>query len=171
MIQETPVTIVTHQETLTTIIGFIRSIGITIEEGLVAPGSFLPDIEIKNGGIIYDPEKLAHPGDLLHEAGHIAVSIPSERPTLSGNITEADSKKMGDELAVLLWTWAASLHLQLPPQVVFHPEGYRGDSEWLIQQFSTGKYIGLPLIIWMKLAKDPNEENGFPRMLRWMREE
>lgn len=160
----------THAQILDTITGFIRRLGITIEEGPVAPGTFLPAIEIKNGGIIYDPAKLKYPGDLLHEAGHIAVSVPAERPALSGNITETNPKKTGDEFAVLLWTWAACLHLGLPPKTVFHEEGYKGDSEWLITQFTNGQYIGLPLLVWMKLAKDSKEENGFPKMVKWMRE-
>lgn len=170
MLQSTGTVTLTHEQILDRIIGFIREIGITVEEGTVMPGSFLPAIEIRNGGIIYDPALLAYPGDLLHEAGHIAVSLPGERPDLSGNIVENDQKKMGDEMAVLLWTWAASLHLCLPPQIVFHKDGYKGSSGWIIQQFSEGSYIGLPLLIWMKLCTDPKEDGGFPKMLKWMRE-
>ncbi|HEX2629000.1 MAG TPA: hypothetical protein VHM26_08315 [Chitinophagaceae bacterium] len=161
----------TTEQVLDRIIDFIREIGITVEEGTVAPGSFLPAIEIRNGGIIYDPSLLSYPGDLLHEAGHIAVSSPEERPNLSGNIVENDQSKMGDEMAVLLWTWAASLHLNLPPQIVFHKEGYRGSSNWIIQQFTERSFIGLPLLVWMKMCDGVSEDgSGFPKMLKWMRE-
>jgi hypothetical protein len=170
MIQENPSVTLTHQQVLGRITDFIREIGITVGEGKVDPGSFLPAIEIRNGGIIYDPAILKYPGDLLHEAGHIAVSMPAERSSLSGNITDNNQKKMGDEMAVLLWTWAAVLHLGLPPQVVFHKDGYRGGSEWLIRQFSEGTYIGMPLLVWMKMCRNPKEENGFPKMLKWMRD-
>lgn len=170
MLHEHPALTLTHEHVLERIISFIREIGITVEEGRVGPGSFLPAIEIRNGGIIYDPATLKYPGDLLHEAGHIAVSVPAERPSLSGNITDNKQQKMGDEMAVLLWTWAAVLHLGLPPRVVFHEDGYRGGSEWLITQFTHGTYIGMPLLLWMKMCRDPKEENGFPKMLKWMRD-
>jgi hypothetical protein len=166
MLQSPTTPTLTHDQLLDRINGFIRGIGIIVEEGTVAPGSFLPAIEIRNGGIIYDPKLLEYPGDLLHEAGHIAVSLPEERSTLSGNIVENDQQKMGDEMAVLLWTWATSIHLGLPPQIVFHKDGYKGSSEWIIQQFSSGSYIGLPLLVWMKLCT----ESEFPKMLKWMRE-
>ena len=169
MLQSITGTTLTNEQILDRIIGFIREIGITIEEGTVAPGSFLPAIEIRNGGIIYDPSLLAYPGDLLHEAGHIAVSSPEERPNLSGNIVENDKTKMGDEMAVLLWTWAVSLHLDLPPQIVFHKDGYRGNSDWIIRQFTDRSFIGLPLLVWMKMCRDSKEEDGFPKMITWMR--
>ena len=171
MLQSIEETTLTREQILDRINGFIRGIGITVEEGTVASGSFLPAIEIRNGGIIYDSALLTYPGDLLHEAGHIAVSLPGERPHLSGNIVDNDQSKMGDEMAVLLWTWAASLHLKLPPQIVFHKDGYKGTSDWIIQQFSSGSFIGLPLLVWMKMCTDVKKDgSGFPKMLKWMRE-
>jgi hypothetical protein len=43
-----------------------------------------------NGGLVYDWERLTWPGDLLHEAGHIAVIPAALRPTIGG--TQGRSK-------------------------------------------------------------------------------
>jgi hypothetical protein len=116
--------------------------------------------------LVIDQQQLLYPGDVLHEAGHIAVTTAAERPLLSGNITENNPEKEGEELAVLLWTYAACQALGLPAEVVFHPAGYKGQSEWLITNFEQGNYIGLPLLAWMGLTTS----NTFPAMKRWLRE-
>ena len=54
-------------------VDFIQSIGISVLFREIPEKSFLPGISIKAGEIIVDPEKLKYPGDILHEAGHIAV--------------------------------------------------------------------------------------------------
>jgi hypothetical protein len=134
---------------------------------------FLPGLLIQNGVLLIDSAQLLYPGDILHEAGHIAVSLPEDRPQLIGNVTEQHPDKAGDELAVLLWTYAACLHLNLDPRVVFHPAGYRGQGDWLIEQFTTESYIGLPLLVWMGLARYPTADDpsdGFPRMTKWTRD-
>ncbi|MBQ00375.1 MAG: hypothetical protein CL477_06800 [Acidobacteria bacterium] len=77
----------------------------------------------------------------------------------------------GAEIAVLLWTFLACEHAGIPPEVVFHPYGYKGDSEWLIEQFSSGNYIGLPLLQWYDMVSESDDpETGLPRVIRWVRE-
>jgi hypothetical protein len=159
-----------NKTTIDTICSFLSSIGIDVMVGEVPPGTFLPAIEIKNGKLIYDPAQLNYPGDLLHEAGHIAVTTAAQRPALSGNITENDPQKNGDEMAVLLWSYAACLHIDLPPEVVFHADGYKGESQWIITNFQTGQYIGLPLLVWMGLAHNDKHPEGFPKMIKWLRD-
>lgn len=162
--------IISGKTVIDTICSFLSSIGIDVIEGDVPPGTFLPAIEINNGKIIYDPAQLKYPGDLLHEAGHIAVTTAAQRPTLSGNITENDPGKQGDEIAVLLWSYAACLHIGLPPHVVFHADGYKGESDWIVSNFESGQYIGLPLLVWMGLAYDDKHPEGFPKMIKWLRD-
>ena len=148
---------------------FIEQVGIPVTEGKVIDGSFLPGIEIANGGLIYDPEKLTYPGDMLHEAGHIAVMPNSVRHKATGNLKEQNISTDGEEIAAILWSYAACLHIGLPPEAVFHPEGYKGESEWLLKQFSEGIYIGLPLLQWMGLCAPDGTEPGYPAMLKWLR--
>lgn len=152
---------------------FLSQIGIETREQPIDKPTFLPGLFIQNGILLIDPEQLLYPGDILHEAGHIAVSLPDDRLQMSGNITENRPDKAGEEMAVLLWTYAACLYLQLDPRMVFHPAGYHGQSDWLVAQFTAGNYIGLPLLVWMGLALPPaskGDVSGFPQMTKWLRD-
>ncbi|GAB4045582.1 hypothetical protein [Spirosoma litoris] len=162
----------TKQELVSTIRDFVTQIGIENRDATLPDDTFLPGLLIDQGKLFIDSEKLLYPGDILHEAGHIAVTLPDQRPFLSGNIIDNSPEKMGDEIAVLLWTYAACLHIGIAPEVVFHPAGYKGDSEWLIDQFTSRNYMGLPLLVWMGLADDVsiNSPNSFPTMKMWLRE-
>lgn len=151
-------------------IDFLKTIGIVVKEGVIDDKSFLPGILIKDGELIIDSQKLQYPGDVLHEAGHIAVVLPAERATLSDNVTANRPGAEGEEMGVLLWSYAACLHLGIPPEFVFHADGYKGDSNWLLTNFRSGIYIGLPLLVWMGLTSNPDGQNGFPQMIKWLRE-
>jgi hypothetical protein len=152
------------------ICSFIKEVGIPITKGEINEQTFLPGIEIINGGLVYDPEKLLYPGDLLHEAGHIAL-VPAEfRHKTSGNMKDLDFSSDGEEIGVMLWSYAACLQIGLPPQVVFHPEGYKGDSEWILKNYAEGVYIGLPLLQWMGLCAPQGKAPGFPVMQKWLRD-
>ena len=52
-------------------------------------------------------------------------------------------------MAAIAWSWAALVHLRLDPAVVFHQEGYRGGSQSLIENFSMGRFVGVPMLRWM----------------------
>ena len=118
--------------------GFVREIGIDVRPAELPDGTFLPGLDIRDGAILVDESRLAHPGDILHEAGHLAVTDASERhaPTLA----PAD----GDEMAALAWSYAALKHLALDPAVVFHPQGYKGGGASLIEAFEGPGGPGLP---------------------------
>jgi hypothetical protein len=145
---------------------FLTSIGLPVRETSFEQPGFLPGLLIDKGELLLDRARLLYPGDVLHEAGHIAVTVAAERPLLGANVTENHPEKEGEELAVLLWTYAACQHLGIPPVVVFHPDGYKGSSKWLIERFTTGQYMGLPLLVWMGMTTT----EGFPAMTRWLRE-
>lgn len=145
---------------------FLTSIGLPVRETSFEQPSFLPGLLIDKGELLLDRARLLYPGDVLHEAGHIAVTVAAERPLLGADVIENNPQKAGEELAVLLWTYAACRHLDIPPIVVFHPEGYKGQSEWLIDVFTNGQYMGLPLLVWMGMTTT----DGFPAMTRWLRE-
>ncbi|RSK48764.1 hypothetical protein [Hymenobacter rigui] len=147
------------------LLAFVQEIGLAVREAPLRQLTFLPGLLIAEGQLVVDRRRLLYAGDILHEAGHLAVTTAAERPTLGGNITENNPEKEGEEMAVLAWTYAACHHLNLSPAVVFHPAGYKGQSEWLIQQFESGSYLGLPLLVWMGLTT----QSDFPRMHRWLR--
>jgi hypothetical protein len=153
------------------IAAFLDGIGIPVLPADLPDRCFLPGIRLDGGKLLVDESRMLCPGDLLHEAGHIAVMTPERR---AGRKVDA-SKNGGDELGAIAWSWAALTHLGLPPEVVFHPQGYRGGSQSLIENFSQGHTLGVPLLQWMGLTLDARAaaERGvppFPHMLRWLRE-
>jgi hypothetical protein len=145
---------------------FLTSIGLEVREVELPAPSFLPGLLIDQGVLLLDPARLLYPGDVLHEAGHLAVAPAADRPALGGDVAQSQPERAGDELAVMLWTYAACRHLGLPPEIVFHPDGYHGQSEWILDNYRQGIYIGLPLLVWMGLTTT----DTFPHMTRWLRE-
>ncbi len=127
--------------------------------------TFIPGLKVAGTTILMDLRKLKYPGDLLHEAGHIAITEEKIRPLIGtpeiGDTWPTD----GEEIAAILWSYAASYNLNLDLEIVFHPNGYKNDSKWRIEQFESKNYIGLPLLEWMSLC---NKEE-FPIMKKWLR--
>jgi hypothetical protein len=148
---------------------FLAEIGIPTREAELTANTFLPGILIENGGLLLDPARLLYPGDLLHEAGHLAVTPAAERAQLSGNVMAGKPEQQGtdgDEIVAMLWSYAAARAIGVPAEVVFHPAGYRNANTWILGNFRQGIYPGLPLLVWMGLTTT----NGFPHMTRWLRE-
>ncbi len=153
------------------IAGFLRSIGIPCEPGPIPATTLLPGIHIEAGGILFDRERLLFPGDLLHEAGHIATAPPSARARMQGNLDSTP----GDEMAAIAWSFAAGRHLDLDPRIIFHADGYRDGSDSLLRSFATDQPVGAPLLAWYgmtSLASSPHADGAavFPTMRCWLRE-
>lgn len=157
---------------------FLDEIGIPVRYAEINEDTFLPGILIDRGSIVVDKSKLLYPGDVLHEAGHVAVMFPNERINAHGNVGEIFDyqRAMGDEITAIAWSYAALLKIGIPPEVVFHPDGYKGSSDWYIVEFTSGNYIGLPTLQWMGFCYD--EKNAplhntkpYPHMVKWLREQ
>lgn len=54
-------------------IGFVREIGHRVEVTDLNGATFLPGLRIQDGALHFDLSKLENPGDILHEAGHLAA--------------------------------------------------------------------------------------------------
>jgi hypothetical protein len=157
------------------ILTFLTEIGLTVREGEVSDSSFLPGIEVENGGLIVDRARLKYPGDLLHEAGHLAVVPASVRSRLSGEVKTPGEHEAIIEVMALLWSYAASVHLDLDPGVVFHADGYRGHSQGLLNSFQLGLFPGVHHleVTGMTVSRpDPllPEVLPFPVMRKWLRD-
>ncbi|HKE24897.1 MAG TPA: hypothetical protein VKB88_21190, partial [Bryobacteraceae bacterium] len=100
----------------------------------------MPGIHVEHGVRLVDEGRLLYPGDLLHDAGHLAVTPSALRGPLSG--TAGD--EAGEEMAAIAWSYAAALHLKLDLTVVFHADGYQGGSHNIITTFSQRPYAGVP---------------------------
>jgi hypothetical protein len=151
------------------IANFLLEIGLEVESAVINEATFLPGILIDHGKMVIDETQLKHPGDLLHEAGHLAV-IPASRRRL---IQKDAGKKAAEEMMAIAWSYAALVHLGLAPEVVFHPEGYHGGSKALIELFTQGQTYGQPTLQWLGLTAEKKlaEELGiepYPHMIKWL---
>ena len=156
------------------IVTFLRDIGISVAVGNVDDDAFLPGIEVVGGGIVVDESKLKYPGDLLHEAGHLAVVRVADRHDLNGKVESPDSNPQVVEVEAMLWSYAACINLGIPPQVVFHRHGYHGRSEDLLRNFELGVFLGVQGLeaYGMTLSPARAESIGvqpFPKMQKWLR--
>jgi hypothetical protein len=140
------------------ITGFLDGIGLPCRRGTLTEPTFLPGIRIEPGGLVYDADTLAYPGDLLHEAGHLAVMSPERRMRAKPNV----GKYAAEEMMAIAWSYAAAVHLQLDPAVVFHEHGYRGGSASIIASFASVSPPGVPMLHWLGMTRD------YPVMIRWL---
>lgn len=153
------------------IIDWLREIGLSVRFAELEADSFLPGVTLEAGGLVVDRERLLYPGDLLHEAGHLATMLPARRAVTGCNA----GSDMGDEMAAQCWSYAAAVHLRIAPEMVFHSSGYKGSAETLIEVYRDGK-VGVPLLQWMGLTLDGKRAAeacvpAYPHMIRWVREE
>ncbi|MEG3151213.1 hypothetical protein U1769_15075 [Sphingomonas sp. ZT3P38] len=151
------------------IVAFIEQVGIPVETDSIPEGSFLPAITIRNGAVVYDPARLEWPGDLLHEAGHVAVTPPEKRSALSEIRSDP-----AEEMSAIGWSYAAALAIGLDPTVVFHDNGYVGGSTSLLENFAEGRFLAVPMLQYygMTLEPRPAAERGeqpYPHMTSWLR--
>ena len=151
------------------ILAFVREIGLDVSIGPVPSNSFLPGIQVVRNGlrVDVDMDTLKYPGDLLHEAGHLAVMTPEQR-----NEEFPHSSEPAEEMAALAWSYAAALHIGIAPEIVFHEHGYRGQAGELLQGYREGKLLGQPILSWIGLTTPelPGSPSIYPKMLRWVRE-
>ncbi len=114
------------------------------------------------------PVRLAWPGDLLHEAGHVAVGDPLS-PDAAGRPTiPARRWRPSPGPAPRRWNWASRRTSS------FHAGGYRGGAKALIENFAEGGYVGVPMLAMWGLTCEPHRakamgEPGYPHMLAWRR--
>lgn len=153
---------------------FLNKIGIDVVETTLDK-TFLPGLSLGPNCIYIDYDKLLYPGDILHEAGHLAVTPSSERKIVGTSEMSAEWPTQVDEIAAILWSFAAANHLHLPLEFVFHSNGYKEASNWFILNFSNKTYMGLPYLEWIGLALSEKsaiqqEKEPFPAMQKWLRD-
>jgi hypothetical protein len=154
---------------------FLASVGIEVAPARLEEGEcFLPGIRVEGGGLLVDESKLTYPGDLLHEAGHLAVAVGEVRPGLSGEVIIPGADMDDVEAQATAWAYAAIVHLGIDPKVLFHEGGYQGKSEGLLFTFGAGVYPGAYGLqqAGMTATGAAAREMGvapYPNMLRWVR--
>lgn len=150
------------------IVRFLKMIEISVALGPISHPTVLPGIDIRSGGLVLDTSQRYWPGDLLHEAGHIAVTAPECRSGL--NLVESDG---GEEMAAIAWSYAAAVAIGIDPVIVFHEDGYRGAGAAFAEAFAQRNYFGVPLLRYWGMTHEPKDTVptalAFPAMVRWLR--
>ena len=147
---------------------FLDGIGIELEAARV-DGSVLPGMTVFRGRVRIDPAVPGYPGDLLHEAGHVAVCDPAKRASLEW--LEANP---GEEMAAIAWSVAAARACGIPLEVLFFDDGYLGAAESFRENFAANRTLGVPMLAWYGMTAEVHraKERGipaFPAMTRWLR--
>jgi hypothetical protein len=153
------------------IVAFLTRIGLRVELRDLPPDTVFKGTQVQHGVVCIDESQLEHPGDVLHEAGHLAMLPPAKRKVAHLFMDDGG----GIEMSATAWAYAASVHIGLPADAVFHETSYCGSGEVLLEAFSSGRYIGVPLLQWAEMTVDEKraQELGvdpYPVMRRWLRE-
>ncbi len=163
-----------HDPRLVRMADFLASIGIEMKAAVVTETTQFPGVLIDRGRLVVEESKIRAPGDVLHEAAHIALAPPARRPLDHGVLTGATG---GEELTAIAWSWAALLKIGLAPEDIFHAGSYRnGFSSVVLEEGAKGNYIGFPLLLTWGMAYDEKYATlkgvpPFPHMVKWMRGE
>ena len=150
------------------VLRFVRGIGIAVRDAKPDEACFfLPGLGIRGGAVVVDPARWTYPGDLLHEAGHLAVVTAEARA--AETLTPAPE----DEMAAIAWSYAAAMHLGVAVRTLFH-DAYKAGGECLADNFSNGRYIGTPMLAYYGMTIEPRRASPdgpppYPHMLRWLR--
>jgi hypothetical protein len=157
-----------HDPLVTKLVTFVRGLGIEVQACAIDWKTQFPGLDIRAGAVLVDEAQLIHPGNILHEAGHIAVHDPALRSR------QKFSPSRGEELSALAWSYAAIVHLGLNSELVFYPGSYHGWATSLIENFAEGRYLGVPLLQRYGMALEARFAaerciEPYPHMLRWVR--
>lgn len=162
-------------DTVERILAFLRDIGLSVREADVGGDAFLPGVRVADGGLLVDRVRLRWPGDLLHEAGHLAVLPAALRATASGDLAAQEDVPHASEIEATAWAYAATVAIGLEPGVLFHEGGYHGRSDALVLTYAMGVYPGAHGLVQAGMTASGTDarqrgEPVYPHMQRWLRD-
>lgn len=160
---------------LARIVAFLQAVGIPVREASLGDDAFLPGVRVEDGGLLFDRARLRWPGDLLHEAGHLAVLPAARRAAMSDDLAGHEDVPHAGEIEATAWAYAATVAIGLAPTVLFHEGGYHGKSASLAMTYSMGVYPGAHGLVQAGLAAVGADAAArglptYPTLLRWLRE-
>ncbi len=156
------------------IIFFLEEVGLKVIFRDIDAECFLPGLLIEKGAVIIDHAKLKYPGDIVHEAAHLAVVPAAERATLNGNEIGMRADKGAEEMMAIAWSYAVCHFLNIDPYFVFHESGYNGGGKNIADDFKEGRYVGVPMLEWVGMAAEKRKArelniSPYPAMICWLR--
>lgn len=146
---------------LCSVIEFVRGAGLDVEIHAGASG-FVPGVQIEHGTLLVDPS-VCEPGNLLHEAGHIAITPGNFRHFMSGDLSKGMAI-MYDRLEELhldpehpivraciqcsdpeatAWAWSAGRAIGVPPRVIIGDQWYGNTGADIRIALELGCYLGI----------------------------
>jgi hypothetical protein len=149
----------------------LTEIGIPVRPASLGDDDQLPGVRIEHESLLVDESKLLYPGDVVHEAAHIAVMPPSVRAQVVGALPH----EPGEEMAALAWSYALAVTYQLPLEVVFH-DAFKAGGPWLREVFLSGGDLGVPLLDYWGMCGSRHAVGvaglpEFPAMAKWLRDD
>lgn len=149
----------THEETdeeraasLIAVVSWLRRQGFAVSEGTRFTQPHNKGIWIEFGELVYDADE-AHPGDLLHDAGHLAVLPECVRRKISGGDIEdvlfpivrdymeshpnamdfpedpvARALLQSSDIEAIAWSWAAALAAGVDPRLTLS-NGFQSEDD------------------------------------------
>ncbi len=172
---------------LKSIVRFLTDIGFVVEESSRSSEGFLPGILVYGMHLYIGPE--LSPGDLLHEAGHIAIVPKMFRSFLKGDVEGSLDKYANEyikthfnpncdedpiirgllqcgEAEAIAWSYAAAIAAGIPPTSVFHSAAYDGEGESIIFALSMSAHPGINGL----QAANMTTVKMFPKMKKWLQD-
>ncbi|SOC30957.1 hypothetical protein [Thalassospira xiamenensis] len=165
----------------------------TFEAGV---SGFCDGVVIRAGSLVVDPQVCAI-GDLLHEAGHVAITPGRYRRLMSDDLREGlklmldDVEKLGPDSEVFqpamqcsdpeatAWAWAAGMHLGLKPEIIIEDDAYGSSGANVRSQLLSSElgrpygrvtgYLGIHGLAHAGMTSLHNRGGAamFPEMKRW----
>jgi hypothetical protein len=165
----------TDQAAFEKCIVFLNGIGIVTRFIEGDPKGLLPGLSIEDGTILINSSRLVNPGDILHEAGHLAVIPSADRRILNNAEIPGREHREAEEMMAITWSYAACIYLEIDPTFVFHENGYKGGESYIMEQCDTRQYFGLPMLRAVGLTIDEKTATRlniplFPHMIKWLRD-
>ena len=167
------------------VINFLNSIGIPTIKGYVPIMSFLPGILIKQGTLIYNGK--ATLGDMLHEAGHLAIVPGKYRKFMSGKLDRSIKRiyrmaKASDELdnpdapiarqlmqasesEATAWAWAVGKFLNIAEEEIILDNTYEGKGANERAKLSANCHFG---INGLRASGMVESVKTYPKLTRWV---
>jgi hypothetical protein len=185
----------------TAAVDFINSIGISIimadTSSATLNKSFLENVRISQGGLIVDMARV-FPGDILHEAAHLAI-IPQHFRALAVDdldevnramsaYLEANSEGLmsypedqlcrailqSGETEATAWQYAAAQAMGLPDEWLFPSHAYDGTAKDILDSLRYRQYLGingLQAAGWTVQRKHPYKQMPvpvYPELAFWL---
>ena len=169
---------------------FLQGLGFTVRQDSRASG-FLAGVEINNGQLIVERFDDDIAGELLHEAGHLAVLPSPFRNRASGDLGDV-IQRMSDwidqnratvspddplirailqsgECEAVAWSYAAATAIGIDTRIPFI-RGFDGEGPALHDQVASGYYFGVHGLAAGGMTDLPRARavSPYPRMKRWL---